>query len=394
MRRIYLAGSFFALVAVLCLLWAYRFERCPELPVLRLPEIRAAAPVIPGFEWIGQPEDTRLRVSLAPDGGPVAARFQLPGIPEVEMLHLKFRMNSQGLIPGTATWADGRFIIEWYPANVGGTADTTGAGSVRFDTVGGLVQFVMPAPKGLAIPALRFEHLGTAGIFEVADLELVIVKESQVWAIGKWLLLAGWIVWAAAVVCSWPGIGRGRALGAAVLWVVMGAHFAVPGPWQLQRAMVPEFRTGGEKSLIPDQSASSPSIPRNPSIAYGAIPALGKLEDEGSLALRIKMRIAPIRPLLHALLLGVPTLFMAWWIGRKPTCFLMILLAALIELAQVAFGYGFDWIDVFDLICDATGIALGLWFSRKLLSLLPSYLARWVLLSGAGSQAPLPLQQR
>jgi glycopeptide antibiotics resistance protein len=37
-----------------------------------------------------------------------------------------------------------------------------------------------------------------------------------------------------------------------------------------------------------------------------------------------------------------------------------ISLALAIEGGQVAFGYGFDWIDIFDLAFDAAGIVLGI----------------------------------
>ena len=80
----------------------------------------------------------------------------------------------------------------------------------------------------------------------------------------------------------------------------------------------------------------------------------------------MKLGIARARPLLHSLLLFAPALALALLAGRKPAVFLAIPLALAIELAQVAFGYGFDWIDVLDLACDAIGIALAMWAGKKI----------------------------
>lgn len=77
--------------------------------------------------------------------------------------------------------------------------------------------------------------------------------------------------------------------------------------------------------------------------------------------LRVKHAISSARPLLHILLLFAPTFGFAWLLGNRPAVVLSAMLAFSIELAQLAFGYGFDLVDVGDLATDAAGIALGLW---------------------------------
>jgi glycopeptide antibiotics resistance protein len=64
--------------------------------------------------------------------------------------------------------------------------------------------------------------------------------------------------------------------------------------------------------------------------------------------------------LLHVLLLFCPTFAFAWLSGAKRALVLGCSLALACEAAQTGFGYGFDWIDVLDLACDAAGIALAL----------------------------------
>jgi glycopeptide antibiotics resistance protein len=57
------------------------------------------------------------------------------------------------------------------------------------------------------------------------------------------------------------------------------------------------------------------------------------------------------------LLIMAPTLAMAWLAGWRPALLLAVILSAAIEIAQTAFGYGFDRTDAIDLVCDAMGIA-------------------------------------
>jgi glycopeptide antibiotics resistance protein len=66
------------------------------------------------------------------------------------------------------------------------------------------------------------------------------------------------------------------------------------------------------------------------------------------------------------MLLFGPTLVLAWLVGCKSAKSLALGLAVSIEAAQTAFGYGFDWVDVFDLFCDGLGIALAIWLYQKI----------------------------
>ncbi len=91
-----------------------------------------------------------------------------------------------------------------------------------------------------------------------------------------------------------------------------------------------------------------------------ALESVGKIPDQGDFTLRLKHYAANARPLLHVLLLFAPALAMACLVGRKPARSLAIMFALAIEAAQLAFGFGFDWVDVFDLASDAGGIGLAL----------------------------------
>ena len=98
---------------------------------------------------------------------------------------------------------------------------------------------------------------------------------------------------------------------------------------------------------------------------------MGKIPDQGDFTLRLKHYAAKARSLLHIALLFGPTLLIACLVGKRPAWSLGVILALAVEAAQFAFGYGFDWVDVFDLACDATGIALALAVHHRLKRFVP-----------------------
>ncbi len=367
MRRAMLTGSLFALLAALFAMWAFRYERAPGLPVWSLADLRNELPAVPGVAWTGRPDFPGIGLRVNPGGKPLAIRLSIPGIREVDGLHLRFRMNSRGLSPGCERWQDGRFMVEWHQPQGGGALEENPVGSVRHDTRGELQDLVVQPLHGPAVPALRLEHLGRSGEFDLSELEITVVRERALWKTGRWFLALGWLAWVAAVARSWPGISRWRALCSATLWVLMGMHFVIPGPWKIQRAMVPAFQLGvAPAAEARVRAAGVPGV--FPAVSSGSIEALGKLPDQGSLVLRVKLGIARARPLLHMLLLFAPALAFAFLLGRKPAVFLAAALAVAIELAQVAFGYGFDLIDVGDLASDAVGIALAMWVWKRVVA--------------------------
>ena len=166
------------------------------------------------------------------------------------------------------------------------------------------------------------------------------------------------------MVRTWPDILLSRAFAASAVWVLMGTQFAVPGPWKIQRSLVIPFVLGEETQPNPLETSTIQKM----ALVSGPLPALGKMPAQGSLALRIKLKIKEARTFLHVLLLFAPSLLTILLVGRNPALFLMISLALGIELAQLAFGYGFDGGDVIDLTCDALGIALAAFVCKKLRS--------------------------
>lgn len=354
------------MLAALVAMWAFRFEVIPAARTWTLADLRSAAVPVEGAEWTGTVESPALRLWVSEAHPRVALRLALPEAPAVEMLQFRCRLRAQGLTQGSEKWQAGRIMIEWHPMD---------GGDPELDPIGGIVDdnsspddpMVAVSAAGPAIPALRLEHLGRAGEFTLSDLEIIPLRERALWKTGRWLLVAGFLGWLYGLIRAGARISRPRALAAALVWLLMGVHFVVPGPWKLQRPLlVAEFQLGKADRMknpahAPPAVATGRALPRS-----GEVPPSGYLLPQGSLALKVKLLVSQVRVLLHILLLLAPTLASAWLIGRRRTLVLAILCAAAIELAQMAFGFRFDWLDAIDLITDATGIAAGLWLANKI----------------------------
>jgi hypothetical protein len=337
----------------------------PGGPSWRLSDLRGGAPAVAGAEWIDQDGKPALRLWVDERHAKVALRLTIPGIEPCTMLHLRYHLKARGLTQGVEEWQAGRMIIEWHPAD-GGVAEMNPVDGAKDSDASNSESIIAVTDRGPAIPALRLEHMGKAGEFIISDLEITPVRHSGTWQNARWLILAGFLGWIYAFIRQWPVANGWRALAAALLWLAMGLQFVVPGPWKMQRPLVVEsFRLSeSAQASIPEQvSPALPSGTRPPEA--GEVPSTGEVLPSGSLFLQVKLLIKEARFLLHILLLLGPTLVSGWLIGRNPTLWIAVLCAAAIELAQMAFGFRFDWIDLIDLVTDAIGIAAGLWLATR-----------------------------
>lgn len=362
MRRFTLLATFLVLLAAIYFLWQYRFERSPELATVRFPELRSINNLSPGAEWLGPETHPMLRLRVDQQNAEVVTHLDFPARKAIDFLHLRFQVNSKNLQPGKQIWEDGRCLIEWHPPSGGSGWESDPFCSVRYDHTGELMELVMRPERPPAIPALRFENLGIRGDMEISVLEATVMRERMVWKVGRWILLAAWLVW----LLAWIGFkgenGLIRSLAAASVMLFMGLYFVVPGPWKCYRAFGTSFQTGREITRLPDVSTShtGPPITRLAPATTASLKSVGKIPDKGDFTLRLKHYAANARPLLHIAMLFAPALAIACLVGRKSALSLTVILALATEAAQFAFGYGFDWLDISDLVCDAAGIALAL----------------------------------
>lgn len=379
MRRLTLLGTFVLLLGALYGFWQHRFERAPGYPTVRLSDLRAIASPAPGVEWLGPETRPRLRLRVDQAHSKVVARVEVPGINAVSFLHVRFQVSPTKLLPGQEIWEDGRCLIEWHSQGGGVAWENNPFCSARHSEASGIVEMVLRPDHPPAIPALRLENLGISGDLELSMFEATVLRERWIWKTGRWFLLAGWLAWALAWIGPRGKSGRIRLLLAAAIWLVMGLYFVVPGPWKDVRFFGKAFQIGPETAAVADHSLSA-ARPDRPTVDLSsanpaALESVGKIPDQGDFTLRLKNYAANARPLLHILLLFAPALAMACLVGRKPARSLAVILALAIEAAQLAFGYGFDRVDVFDLASDAVGIGLALIVHSSLKRKFPQWVA-------------------
>lgn len=372
-RRLFLSATFLLLIAGLLGLWRFRFERLPDAPSLTLGDLQKLKPTLPpGAVWTGSAERPVLLLTASPGQPQLGVRFGLPGFPAMESLHVSLRMEARNLKLGQQKWDDGRVLIEWHSPDAGDPQETDPVCSLRESESSGDRSLVVRPASGHSIPVLRIEHLGASGEFEISKLEMVPVKERTLWKYGRWMLLASWFGWMWAILAGGDRRRVWKIFTAIGIWLGLAVCLAIPGPWKTLRPLAFEFEMSPALTSAPldNTPASIDAPPRTPAASPPVRPGsevLGALPLQGGWIIQVKSHLAKLRPLLHSLLLFAPTLFFAWLVGRKRAIALALGLGILIEAAQAAFGYGFDFLDVFDLASDALGIAVALWVHRKIL---------------------------
>lgn len=298
-------------------------------------------------------------------GAAQVALFDLPPQPPPEFLHVRIRALSKNLIPDAGSWQNGRTIIEWH--------DIQGAEPVVyqpiqfavFDSMDEPRPFVVKSPHHGAVPRLRIEHLGRDGTYEVEKLVLQPVKESGLWKFGAPLLVSCWLAWVVALCRKnkKPALWRGFLTG--MVFVAMGLTLVVPGPWKVFRPLGFEFKLNENANGLPGKAKTLTEEAIKLNHTTHAPEPLGKMDVQGGLLIKIKFYLSMIRPLLHGALFLVPAIMLAWLVGKKSSIMLLMMITFGIETSQVMFGYGFDPLDVMDIVFDLAGISAGIWIYSR-----------------------------
>lgn len=383
MHRLRLTATFLMLVAAVFLLWQYRFERDSRYPSLSLADFRTASPALPDVIWGEGESGPTVVVRKNPGGRPVTTRVAFPGLGEVDFLQVRFQVRARLLQPGEEMWEDGRCVIEWHPRS--GEWENDLLASARQNHNGAVEEVVMSPEAGPARPFLRLENLGESGDFEIQSLETTALKERTVWRVGQWFLLAGWMAWVIAC-CNFPRpVALVRSLPVACIWLAMMLNFVIPGPWPAHRPFGGPFRIGAEGAsfprLVPVVASNLPAHvsaagkSTAPDVASPPIlKPVGDISDKSNFTLRLKLYAAKVKEILHVLMLVAPTFLTACLVRRRPALILSILFSFCVEAAQIAFGFGFDWIDAVDLVSDGAGILIALAAHRFLARRFPGWI--------------------
>lgn len=362
MRHFFLAAFFIVLLASMTVLWIHRYQRTAGEPQWQLADLYEQAKHAEGLNWGGTPEFPTLMLTRANREPPRAIRLAIPNATAVKALHLRFRLVAHGLTPGHEDWQTGRIAIEWHASDGKSPYELDPVAAIKEDKDSGIMTLVAVPADGPAVPAIRMEHLGVNGGFELSALEMIAVEETTWWKLGGWALSLMSLIWLSAVIACWPGVKLWQSTAAAAVFLVMFVEFVIPGPWKMQRPLLgQEFVIGGAVAPIPHPSPTS-----HPNgITSGTVNPTGKIVVQGGLPLRIRWVMKPLKPVLHVALLAAPAFLFALLLGSKRAVLLALPLAVSIEVAQAVLGYGFDWGDVIDLLFDGIGIILGAWLYHR-----------------------------
>ena len=305
-------------------------------------------------------EPTQLDLTPSDVGSPSHIDLRLPDASSISLIHTSFRLRAANLVRGEKEWDDGRLTIEWLSVDT--DAQTVYLSSADGNRQGNCPAVVTRPRKGPATPVIRLAHYGTSGTVTLEALEVFRVKPTQSWRVGRWVLLAAWLCWAAWIAGAFGQLPV-KAWLAAALWLGMLTQVAVPGPWQHERPMGEIFNI----NLPPAYDQPPPTGLRAPT----RVPPLADVpEPNGSLLLQAKTALKPLRPILHLALFFAPTVGFLMLTSRSSALLLAGSMAIATELAQLGFGFGFDLSDFLDLVTNSLGIiaaliTYGMWRNRS-----------------------------
>lgn len=319
-----------------------------------------------------QTEPDRAHVSLYDSqGGPlrierkmgeaaIARSIDLPIGGPVDFLHIKFSFRAVNLVGSAEKWEGGRLMVDWYGRDGHLVAHDTLVSLEGYDENTQSTEMVVPSKISELYPSLRVEHLGLSGAMEIHDLQAYAVRERGGFQWFVFGLLILWSVWIYGFVGLLAKVCCFRKVLGSMMLLGMGWLLAVPGPWAYPRAIGGSFDTG----LLPDEQVTVIFSPLDKKIANSLEP-LGEMPVQGSWLVKVKIALSFLRPVLHVLLFAAPAFAMAMCCGPRCSWWSISMIAILVEVAQFGFGFGSDWIDLFDLLIDWLGIGAALWLYKK-----------------------------
>ncbi len=289
----------------------------------------------------------------------IARIIPLPLEEPARYLHVSFTFRAVDLMAGAEKWQDGRLFVDWVDG-AGRTMAYDGIMSCReLDKKTRSADLLIGGRVNGLVPVLRVEHLGRSGRMEIHSLRVVAVRERGwgLWAGGALVVLWGaWLYWFVRL-CSHAT--KARVALAAVFLLLVGWFLIVPGPWANVRPLAGQFDFGKALAETAEISANLQN--------WDVASPRGETAVQGSIFLQVKMLLWFLRPVLHALMFAMPAFCMVALCGERSAWWAGLLVSLGVELAQVAFGFSFDWIDVTDLALDWIGIALGILIWRVML---------------------------
>lgn len=316
--------------------WNHRFQVDSDIPKIDLDAVVKANPEL------SSPKDSTIRIKQEQEGKPIAWRIPLDQMQRAEKLHIIMSLSGHSLSRGAHPWSKGIVLLDkGMPEH---PESRRAVCAVMNDETTPPISQVIDMPNNNEPVALRIEHHGLAGEFEITRLEILGVKTSIAGQAAWIACCLCWMIWAVFLA----GIKKPiRAILAGIIWIAFAWKIVLPGPWPTDHPIAGSF--------VQDYS---PSTISSSTLKAAEVEPMVREPKNQSLLFYIKMKLPLMRPFLHGLLFGVPALLLMVCIPTSRAVVLSSALAAGVELVQIGFGYSFDWLDALDLLFDASGIIM------------------------------------
>lgn len=298
-------------------------------------------------------------VEKAQGAKPIARRVMLPFGNPIDTMHIRLEYRAVDLLPGGEKWQDGRLILDWVDPVGQVVAHDTVMTMQETDKKTRSAEMIVRSMGPGLVPELRVEHLGLSGRMEIRSLQAIAVRERGwvVWVSGG--LLGVWGLWCYGFARALTKAARVRVACVAIILLLMGWFLVVPGPWAHQRPLAGDFHLG----VLPDK-VESVSVFLDGGMGQ-AVEPLAEMPTQGSWLVKVKRALSFLRPVLHVLLFAGPAFVIAALCGARCAWWCGVLASCAVEAGQIGFGFGFDWVDVIDLLVDWAGIATAIWVWGK-----------------------------
>lgn len=392
--------AFVLLSALTWLAWQYRFEALQDQPALTLAHTPREVMRVP-TGVLKEEEGEGLRLDAAPEIP--SLEFRWKERPQARFAHVVVDASCDKVEIGKNRWDDARISLLWINAQGKLAADYMPLWSGKGDEPRGSHDLVVPLDRQGTLPKIVIENRGGAGELHLYYLSFQPVAYRAGLPEATVLLVAAWLGWAAWGLRRWVMAGAAwpKILAGAGLWLAFAWLSTLPGPWLPYHSLFRPFPIPVVPAPPPQPTpppvpvpvpvpqptptptpgpvvAVNPAPPSNPAVTPSPAPvnppppvakppqplpsaAEGPAEGVGGGPIRWMLARHPeLKKYSHLVGFSALAFALSLLAGSKRGMWPSLVLGALSEFYQWAFGFGFGWDDVLDLVLDTASVMVGI----------------------------------
>ncbi len=391
--------AFVLLSALTWLAWQYRFEALQDQPALTLQHTPQEVMRVPAGTIT--PEGEGLRLDAAPELPSLEYRWKER--PRAKFAHVIVDASCEKVENGIYHWDDARVNLLWIDSKGKLAPDYMPLWSGIGDQPRGSHDLIVPLDRQGTLPKIAIENRGKAGSFHLYYLSFQPVAYRAGLPQAIVLLVAAWLGWAAWGLRRWimAGAAWPKILAAAGLWLAFAWLSTLPGPWVPYHSLLRPFpiaaipapppvavptpappplpQPAADPAVAVNPPPSDPALAPSPTAVSSPPPAVaapqplpsaaeGPAEGVGGGPVRwLLSRLPELKKFAHLGGFSALAFLLAMLAGSSRAMWPTLLLGALSEFYQWAFGFGFGWDDVLDLILDTASVMVGIALWRILM---------------------------